>query len=232
MPSAAPTAPSMRSRSPSIFCLAVTPINAEAAWEEFQQDGFQRAPRLLYRPLAFEVDRQKKSLFSVRLDHFEDPVLTDALSRKATGTRPAAIDARGAGNAAFHRTRPRALWLGRAGFAQGGQGYSLQHQAGPRCESASDGEDADFAFVERRARAMIKTYAADYQGFSAADRVARRPAGRADGFGRAAVDLAQYGHGARPGRGAAEPRGRRAPADLFQRLGPGAAPLPLGACRL
>ena len=56
------------------FLLAVTPINAEPAWLEFQAGGFERVPALLYRPLEFEVAAQKRKLYSVSLDHLEDPL--------------------------------------------------------------------------------------------------------------------------------------------------------------
>jgi uncharacterized protein (TIGR02421 family) len=64
------------------FLLAVTPINAEPAWLEFQAGGFERVPALLYRPLEFEVASQKRKLYSVSLDHLEDPLLTKLLSEK------------------------------------------------------------------------------------------------------------------------------------------------------
>lgn len=51
------------------FLLAVTPINAEPAWLEFQAGAFERVPVLLYRPLEFEVAGQKRKLYSVSLDH-------------------------------------------------------------------------------------------------------------------------------------------------------------------
>lgn len=58
------------------FLLAVTPINSEIAWAEFEAGGYGEAPRLLYRPLEFEVSEQKRRLFAVSLDQFEDPLLT------------------------------------------------------------------------------------------------------------------------------------------------------------
>lgn len=62
--------------------LAVTPINAEQAWLEFQAGDFERAPKLLYRPLEFEISAAKRKLYSVSLDHLEDPLLTGLLSEK------------------------------------------------------------------------------------------------------------------------------------------------------
>ena len=64
------------------FLLAVTPINAEPAWREFQAGAFDRVPALLYRPLELEVADQKRKLYSVSLDHLEDPLLTRLLSEK------------------------------------------------------------------------------------------------------------------------------------------------------
>ena len=56
--------------------LAVTPINSEAAWTEFEAGGFAETPTLLYRPLEFEVSAEKRKLFAVPLDQLEDPLLT------------------------------------------------------------------------------------------------------------------------------------------------------------
>jgi uncharacterized protein (TIGR02421 family) len=148
------------------FLLAVTPINATDAWEEFESAGYKRAPRLLYRPLAFEVDRQKKNLFSIRLDHFEDPVLTTLYREKQQE-----LDLQLSLLAA--RETPRFIELGRALYGpvdpallEAANDILARTQPG-RGIKKSDGDDADFAFIERRARAMIKTYAATYEGFSA-----------------------------------------------------------------
>ena len=64
------------------FLLAVTPINSDMAWREFSAGGFQRAPRLLYRPLTFQIDAEKKKLFSISFDQLEDPVLSDLFRGK------------------------------------------------------------------------------------------------------------------------------------------------------
>ena len=56
--------------------LAVTPINSEAAWNEFEVGGFNKTPTFFYRPLEFEVSDQKRKLFAVSLDQLEDPLLT------------------------------------------------------------------------------------------------------------------------------------------------------------
>ena len=94
------------------FLLAVTPINADAAWQEFRSSGFRRAPRFLYRPLTVQVDAGKRKLFSIAFDSFEDPVLLRSLPREAAGARSAAVDDLGARDAAIRRIRPGALWSG------------------------------------------------------------------------------------------------------------------------
>jgi uncharacterized protein (TIGR02421 family) len=64
------------------FLLAVTPINADAAWQSFEASRFERSPQFLYRPLTLQADVQKRKLFSIDFDHFEDPVLFQLYSEK------------------------------------------------------------------------------------------------------------------------------------------------------
>ena len=64
------------------FLLAITPINAEAARQEFQSRRFAAAPRLLYRPLTVEADVEKRQLFSIPFANLEDPLLYDLYRQK------------------------------------------------------------------------------------------------------------------------------------------------------
>lgn len=57
------------------FLLAVTPINAEAAFEAFKASGHGAQPAFLYRPLGLQVETVKRKLFSISFEHLEDPVL-------------------------------------------------------------------------------------------------------------------------------------------------------------
>lgn len=73
------------------FLLQVTPVNAEAAWHEFQRSKFEREPRFYYRPLAVEPTELKRRLFALHTDKIEDPTLAqlfrqrqDELDRKIT----------------------------------------------------------------------------------------------------------------------------------------------------
>jgi uncharacterized protein (TIGR02421 family) len=148
------------------FLLAVTPINAQAAWAEFKEAGGEQAPRFLYRPLTVDVARQKKALFSVTLDRFEDPVLTTLYREKQQE-----LDLQLSLLAA--RETPRYVEFGRALYGPVESGLLkaandiLADTRPRRGQRKGDGDDADVAFVERRARAMIKTYAGDYDGFAA-----------------------------------------------------------------
>lgn len=148
------------------FLLAVTPINAQAAWAEFSDGGHERAPHFLYRPLTIDIARQKKALFSVALEHFEDPVLTTLyrekqqeldlqLSLLAARETPRYVEF---GRALYGPVEPSLLKAAR---------HILDETGGRRGKRKGDGDDANLAFVERRARAMIESYAGEYDGFSA-----------------------------------------------------------------
>ena len=148
------------------FLLAVTPINARAARQEFEDNGGERAPTFLYRPLTVDVARQKKNLFSVAIDHFEDPVLTTLyrekqqeldlqLSLLAAREMPRFVEL---GRALYGPVEPSLLKTARA---------ILDETKPARGKRRDEGDDADFDFVERRARAMIKSYNGSYDGFSA-----------------------------------------------------------------
>lgn len=148
------------------FLLAVTPINALAAWNEFSEAGFERAPRFLYRPLTIDVARQKKALFSVALDHFEDPVLTTLYREKQQE-----LDLQLSLLAA--RETPRFVELGRALYGPVEASLLetatdiLAQTSHKRGRHKRDSQEADVAFLERHARSMIKSYAGAYDGFSA-----------------------------------------------------------------
>lgn len=73
------------------FLLQVTPVNAEAAWHEFQKGHFEVEPRYYYRPLAMDPSELKRQLFQLAINKIEDPTLAelfherqDELDRKIT----------------------------------------------------------------------------------------------------------------------------------------------------
>ncbi|BBD41233.1 hypothetical protein Amn_pb02240 (plasmid) [Aminobacter sp. Y103A] len=146
------------------FLLAVTPINAEQAWLEFEAGGFERAPLLLYRPHEFEVTDQKRKLYSVALDHLEDPLLAGLLSEKQQE-----LDLQLSMLAA--RETPRFAELGRALY--GGVEPELVSRARGILDKATDLEPkarqkclgADV--VAAAAREMIARYRAAYPDFEA-----------------------------------------------------------------
>lgn len=148
------------------FLLAVTPINATAAWEEFQTNKFERAPTLLYRPLTIAGDRQKRALFSIGLDHLEDPVLT-TLYREKQQELDLQLSLLGA------RETSRFIDIGRALY--GPVEPSLLKAANDIIEAlparkrsaAKTDESADPGFVQKRAKTMIDAYAGQSSDFSA-----------------------------------------------------------------
>ena len=73
------------------FLLEVTPVNTDAAWNEFRKSYCERAPEFLYRPSPIEPALLKRALYKVPLERVEDPVLAqlfrekqDELDRKIT----------------------------------------------------------------------------------------------------------------------------------------------------
>ena len=71
--------------------LQATPVNAEAAWREFQGSRFQKTPTFLYRSLTAEPGSLKRRLYDVPVERIEDPTLAhlflgkqDELDRKIT----------------------------------------------------------------------------------------------------------------------------------------------------
>ncbi|MDX8478927.1 flavohemoglobin expression-modulating QEGLA motif protein [Mesorhizobium sp. VK24D] len=146
------------------FLLAVTPINAEPAWLEFQAGVFERMPALLYRPLEFEVAAQKRKLYSVSLDHLEDPLLTRLLSEKQQE-----LDLQLSMLAA--RETPRFAELGRALYGSvepslAARARSILEKV-PQVASAARQKGLDADAVAAAARDMIARYRAAYPEFDA-----------------------------------------------------------------
>lgn len=57
------------------YLLAITPVNADAAWAEFRDRGFRHDPTFHYRPLTVDPDLLKRALYAVPLERVEDPTL-------------------------------------------------------------------------------------------------------------------------------------------------------------
>ncbi|RVB73137.1 flavohemoglobin expression-modulating QEGLA motif protein [Mesorhizobium sp. M6A.T.Cr.TU.014.01.1.1] len=146
------------------FLLAVTPINAEPAWLEFQAGAFERVPVLLYRPLEFEVAGQKRKLYSVSLDHLEDPLLTTLLSQKQQE-----LDLQLSMLAA--RETPRFVELGRALYGSVEPSLAARARAilekAPSVASAARQKGMGADAVAAAARDMIAGYRAAYPEFDA-----------------------------------------------------------------
>ncbi|CAN5736387.1 flavohemoglobin expression-modulating QEGLA motif protein [soil metagenome] len=64
------------------FLLAVTPVNTDAAWQEFSASGCTRAPALHYRMLEVDPALVKRRLYDLPLERLEDPALAQLLHDK------------------------------------------------------------------------------------------------------------------------------------------------------
>ena len=64
------------------FLLSISPIDTSRAAERFFDAGGEEEPRFHYRPLAIDPDHAKRELYSIELDHLEDPLLERLLSEK------------------------------------------------------------------------------------------------------------------------------------------------------
>lgn len=62
--------------------LHVTPVNADAAWEAFRKQGYEKAPTFLYRPRTIAPGLAKRKLFRLPLERIEDPSLARILAAK------------------------------------------------------------------------------------------------------------------------------------------------------
>lgn len=151
------------------FLLAVTPINTDAAWQEFKAGRFKQEPQFLYRPLCVQVAAEKRKLFSVAFDRFEDPVLYHLYREKQQelDLQLSLISARetsrfveygralyGPVEAPLHRVASEILVKT---AALGDDGDDIE----------SDPQTADCYEVEAAARAMIADYHRQYPGFAA-----------------------------------------------------------------
>ncbi|WEX75415.1 flavohemoglobin expression-modulating QEGLA motif protein [Sinorhizobium numidicum] len=152
------------------FLLAVTPINADAAWSEFAAGDYERAPRFLYRPLTLQVEAAKRKLFSIPFEHLEDPVLYHLYREKQQE-----LDLQLSMLSA--RDTAKFIEFGRALYGPVESG--LMHTADDILARSSDGAGeaetdarlterrADCYFVEKQAREMVAEYGRRYAGFEA-----------------------------------------------------------------
>lgn len=151
--------------------LAVTPINAQQAFQEFKSNGLKGAPTFLYRPLTIQIENAKQRLFSVSFDQMEDPVLYDLYREKQRE-----VDLQLSLIAARQNTRfmefGRALYGSVEPLLLGEAKAILEELVGEgpvgHDRANSDVPHADVHYVERRAEAMVATYRRAWPDFKAA----------------------------------------------------------------
>ena len=64
------------------YLLSLTPINSDQARQQFEDSGASETPRLLYRPLAVDINAQREALFEISFDDIEDPLLYELYREK------------------------------------------------------------------------------------------------------------------------------------------------------
>ena len=62
--------------------LNITPVNAAEAWNDFERSGFAKVPTLRSRPLGFEPDLVRRSLYNLEIERIEDPALANLFMAK------------------------------------------------------------------------------------------------------------------------------------------------------
>ncbi|CDM62728.1 MULTISPECIES: flavohemoglobin expression-modulating QEGLA motif protein [Rhizobium] len=150
--------------------LAVTPINAQQAFQEFKSNGLKGVPTFLYRPLTIQIENAKQRLFSVSFDHMEDPVLYDLYREKQreVDLQLSLIAARQ--NTSFMEFG-RALYGSVEPSLLGEAKTILEKLVGEgpvgHDRSDSNAPHADVHYVKRRAEAMVATYRRAWPDFKA-----------------------------------------------------------------
>lgn len=149
------------------FLLAVTPINAGAAFKAFKESGRQAPPAFLYRPLGFQVEASKRKLFSISFEHLEDPVLYQLYREKQQE-----LDLQLSLLASRHNRK--FVEFGRALYEPVEQPLLYEAKtimiglAGNETDGAIGRDQiADCFQVERRAKAMIAAYRRQSKDFEA-----------------------------------------------------------------
>ncbi len=64
------------------YLMAVTPVNADEAFEQFRDDGYERDPLFHYRLLTIDPEDLKRRLYSISFDEIEDPTIAYLLRDK------------------------------------------------------------------------------------------------------------------------------------------------------
>lgn len=150
------------------FLLAVTPINAEAAFEAFKSSGKQAQPNFLYRPLTVQVEAAKRKLFSVSFDHLEDPVLHQLYREKQQelDLQLSLLSSRQGskfiefGRALYGPVEPSLLKEAELILSK----LKADRPSGDD-DAASNDKVADCYYVEARAKAMIAAYHRQWKDF-------------------------------------------------------------------
>jgi uncharacterized protein (TIGR02421 family) len=137
------------------FLLSVTPVNAEEAWAEFEQSGFERPPVFHYRLLPIDPDKLKRRLHNIVLSGVEDNTLAHLFREKRRE-----LDRQ----ITLIEDRDTPAFLGGSLSLYGGVSDELLSEAErilsslPRTPVQEDGDSLDAAAITERAQREIDYY--------------------------------------------------------------------------
>jgi uncharacterized protein (TIGR02421 family) len=78
------------------FLLAISPVDADEAWEAFRDGGYETVPEFRYRPLAFDPEEAKAELYGIDMATVSDPTLSSLFrqQRAALGAQLSMLEVR------------------------------------------------------------------------------------------------------------------------------------------
>ncbi len=146
------------------FLLSVTPTNSDVAWSTFRRKHFQIEPKFTYRALPIEPALLKRSLFQVKVESVEDPVLAQLfrsqqieLDRKIT-----MLSERGTDRFKYGSLQ---LYGGVDDFLHSAA-EAILFQFPPRTRDESKGGSVDATEFAKRANRQIDQYRKVFPDFS------------------------------------------------------------------
>lgn len=148
--------------------METNPTNTEPLWRAFRKSGFEKLPRLRYRPLPFDAVLIKRKLYAIPVERIEDPTIGHLFREKQ-----AELDRQ----LTMLGDRGSSRFLLGSIQLYGGVSRSLLRQAEQILEQipavgsgASNGHGLKAADFKERAEAELAYYRSRWEGFTAAAR--------------------------------------------------------------
>lgn len=149
--------------------LLVTPVNSHQAWRRFSRDGYDRAPRLHYRPLPIDPVLEKRHLFAIPVEKIDDPTLGQLFREKQLEIDRKLTMLLERGNRGFHYSSLQLF--GPVGSRLEAEALRILGASPPRARERTDGGWVEAEEFISLAREEIGCYAEACPEFSATVRV-------------------------------------------------------------